>query len=291
MTSRKTRALVAQETIEIIEQGWYLSPEGQKVTIAELLRYARENSVLYRPADFDEVFSMRDHILRNTSGHPSTEFAVVNSTTLSAASELVHRRHASDVLCLNFASARNPGGGFLRGSQAQEESLARASGLYPCIVQMKAMYHTNRRFRSCLYTDHMIYSPKVPVFRDDTDVLLREPYCVSIITAPAVNAGAVRRNEKHNIPKIETTMLSRIEKVLSLAVIHHHRTLVLGAWGCGVFKNNPIDVARWFHAHLVENQTFRGSFRTVVFAVLDKSKDQRFMRPFLDTFANLAGGS
>jgi len=68
---------------------------------------------------------------------------------------------------LNFASAKNPGGGFLGGGSAQEESLARSSGLFPCINQMQQMYETNRAYRSCLYTDHMIYSPRVPVFRDD----------------------------------------------------------------------------------------------------------------------------
>ena len=66
----------------------------------------------------------------------------------------------------------NPGGGFLSGSQAQEESLARATALYPCLAQMTEMYETNRQLNSPLFTDNMIYSPEVPVFRDDDDILL-----------------------------------------------------------------------------------------------------------------------
>ncbi len=240
--------------------------------------------MLYPPQAFKEVFALRDRILQSGPKHASTEFEIVNSTTLAAAKRLLDGQQAADVLCLNFASAKNPGGGFLKGSQAQEESLARASGLFPCIAQMKEMYDANRRFGSCLYTDHMIYSPNVPVFRDDADDLLRKPYCVSIITAPAVNAGAVRRNEKHNVSKIEPTMLGRIEKVLSLAVIHRHDTLVLGAWGCGVFRNDPADVARWFYTHLVENKVFRGCFKTVVFAILDNTRDHRFLQPFVHAF-------
>lgn len=112
------------------------------------------------------------------------------------------------MLALNFASARHPGGGFLGGSQAQEESLARASGLSPCLNQFQEMYDTNQRFSSCLYTDHMIYAPDVPVFRDDDDRLLEEPFLVSILTAPAVNAGAVRRNEPHHVQHIEPVMLA-----------------------------------------------------------------------------------
>src|SRR5205823_257311 len=130
----------------------------------------------------------------------------------------------------------------------------------------------NRRFGSCLYTDHMIYSPRVPVVRDDEGALLDGPYAVSFLTAPAVNAGAVKDHERG---LIEATMLGRMEKLLSVAVVHRHDTLVLGAWGCGVFKNDTGRVAGWFHRHLVEGATFRGAFKKVVFAVTDWSEDRR----------------
>ena len=212
------------------------------------------------------------------------EVKVINATTLTAARQLVEDHHLKDVLCLNFASAKNPGGGFLGGSQAQEESLARASGLYAAIHPHETMYETNKRYRSCLYTDHLIYSPQVPVFRDDDDVLLESPWRVSMLTVPAVNAGVVREQEPENVSRIQETMLRRMEKLLSVAVAHGHGTLVLGAWGCGVFRNDPAQVARWFHYHLIENDSFRNAFETVWFAVPDSGKTPSTFQIFQDVF-------
>lgn len=107
---------------------------------------------------------------------------------------------------------------------------------------------------------------------------------MSIITAPAVNAGVVNRIEQRNIPNIEPTMFDRIEKVLALAAIHQHDSVILGAWGCGVFKNNPVDVASWFYTQLTDNPNYRGLFRMVVFAILDTSENQDVIRPFEERF-------
>ncbi|MCA9070615.1 MAG: TIGR02452 family protein [Planctomycetaceae bacterium] len=285
MSSRKGRAQTARETLEILETGFYESPSGQRVDLAEPLKYAIEQSQLYAPQQYPEVFSLRDVRKESTPCRGPTRFEVIKCTTLAACRRLVEQDHREDVLCLNFASAKNPGGGFQNGSQAQEESLARASGLYACINPLQTMYETNRRYRSSLYTDHMIYSPQVPVFRDDDDVLLESPWRVSMLTAPAVNAGAVQKNEPENTSRIQETMIRRIEKLLSIAVVHGHCTLVLGAWGCGVFRNCPSQVAEWFHYHLLENETFCNTFERVVFAVLDHGKDLSTIAPFQARFA------
>jgi uncharacterized protein (TIGR02452 family) len=280
MASRSQRAQIARETLAILDAGSYQLPDGATIHLAEFLDHARTHSVLYSPDHFSGLAALRN---RKLAERPpaDTAFEVVNETTLAAASRLVS---AGRVLALNFASAKNPGGGFLGGSQAQEESLARASGLYPCIAPMSGMYDTNRKFRSCLYTDHMIYSPDVPVFRDDEDRLLERPYRVSILTAPAVNAGAVRQNEPGNVARIEPVMRARIEKVLTVAVAHDYDTLVLGAWGCGVFKNSPAQVAQWFHDHLTGEGLFRPAFRKVVFAIRSRSDEAESIRPFQELF-------
>lgn len=145
--------------------------------------------------------------------------------------------------CLNFASAKNPGGGFLGGSQAPEASLARSSGLYACISPMEGYDAANRSCGTPLYTDHMTYSPGVPVFRDDAGRLLDEPYLVSFITAPAVNAGAVSKNRPAEVPQILPVMRRRAEYTLKVALDNGEKHLVLGAWGCGVFRNDPAGVA------------------------------------------------
>jgi uncharacterized protein (TIGR02452 family) len=284
MSKRATRAQVAQETVAILEKGRYPGPAGQPVVLCADLEAARSGSALYQPEDFGEVFRRRDEALRARGDRPAVAFEVVNETTLHAARRLLEEG-AERVLALNFASARNPGGGFLKGSQAQEESLARASGLYACIAPQTEMYEVNRQHPSCLYTDHMIYSPDVPVFRDDEDNLLERHFPVSFVTAPAVNAGAVRHNEPNHVSRIEPVMLSRIEKVLSVAVVHGHETLVLGAWGCGVFANDPEQVAAWFARHLRGDGLFRAAFHRVVFAVLDRTADSSAIRPFEKWFA------
>ncbi len=280
MSKRATRAQIAQETVSILEQGRYALPIGAEVSIREPLELARSQSVLYTPDHFGGVFSRRDEILRRRVDRPPVAFEVVNETTMHAARRLMTTQGVPRILALNFASAKNPGGGFLKGSQAQEESLARASGLYACIAPLREMYDTNRQFRSCLYTDHMIYSPDVPVFRDDDDSLLDHPYLVSFVTAPAVNAGAVRTNEPENLSRLEPVMLARMEKLLSLAIVHGHETLVLGAWGCGVFANDPERVAAWFARHLTDDGLFRTAFERVVFAVLDQTPTKATIRPF-----------
>lgn len=285
MVSRKTRALIAKQTLDITESGKYVLTDGRAVSIAKSVKRAISATVHYAPEDFETVVENRNAVLAEMSRSGATQFRVANTTTLAAACELLNEESCDRVLCLNFASAKNPGGGFLKGSQAQEESIARSTALHACISRKRRYYDNNRECGTCLYTDHMIYSPLVPVFRDGSSELLPKPWEVSIITAPAVNAGAVRRNEPDKAAEIAEVMLGRIEKVLSLAVVHQHRFLVLGAWGCGVFQNDPADVAGWFHHHLRENETFKGAFDTVVFAVLDRSEGLETLRPFQDRFA------
>src|SRR6185436_15287898 len=158
------------------------------------------------------------------------------------------RRRGAAPAALNFASAKHPGGGFLTGALAQEESLARSSGLYACLVS------------------YAIYSPDVPVFRDDTGHLLPQPYSCSFITAPAVNAKVVLDRDRARRPEVRAAMYERVERVLGIAAAHGHPALVLGAWGCGVFGNDPQQIAELFAAAL--HGPFRGVFATVVFAVL-----------------------
>src|SRR5919108_730072 len=80
-----------------------------------------------------------------------------------------------DPCCLNFASAKHPGGGFLGGARAQEETLARASGLYASLVG-NPMYAFHKAQDDPMYSNYAIYAPDVPVLRTDEGLLLSEPY-------------------------------------------------------------------------------------------------------------------
>jgi uncharacterized protein (TIGR02452 family) len=186
---------------------------------------------------------------------------VTAESTLAACRRLA----GHNVAALNFASARNPGGGWLGGARAQEESLARASALVPCLESQPTYYAVNRAERSCLYTDHLIYSPLVPVFRDDRGERLAEPYRVAFITSPAPNRGALKSQEE--IDAIPTTLRRRGRQVLKVAAAHGHRTLVLGAWGCGAFRGDPEQTAQVFRELLDEEWT-KSAFELITFAII-----------------------
>jgi uncharacterized protein (TIGR02452 family) len=206
---------------------------------------------------------------------------VQNETTLAAARRLIvdHR-----TIALNVASARNPGGGFLSGSEAQEESLARSSSLFACL-DGRSMYPFHRRHDDTLYTDYVIYSPSVVVFRNNDGKLLETPFTCSFLTAPAPNAGAVLQRDPTRGDELSRGLQSRINKVLSVAAAQGYDAIILGAWGCGVFKNDPRDVAAQFQAALTGD--FDGVFRLIYFAVLDRSSGGVVIAPFEQAF----GGS
>lgn len=269
------RAKIAEDTLTIIEDGVYVNSSGKKVDISDEVRYAVENSRLYTPESFADIGPKISETIGKREKN-KTEIRVNNETTLKAARRLKEEENYQNVVCLNFASAKHPGGGFLNGSSAQEESLARSSALYPTIEQMDEMYEANKNYDSALYLDYMIYSPQVPVFRRDDGHLLDNPYQVSFITAPAVNAGIVHsRESKENIEKIGKKMKERIEKILSIAVVHKVDALVLGAFGCGVFRNDPEEVAGYFKELVIEDERFNDYFTEIVFAVLDRSREKR----------------
>ncbi len=294
--NRTQRAQLAQETLQITDAGRYELPDGSSVDISDAVDRAITGTIHYSPKSFSDarVACDRSLLIRNHA----TRYQVINTTTFTAARQLTiretnltnsERAPYAGVMALNFASANNPGGGFLKGAQAQEECLARASALYRCINPVQEYYQTNRNCKSALYTEHMIYSPAVPVFRNDDDILIHDPWCTSIITSPAVNLGALKKNNPELVPKVAGTMQQRIENMLSVAVANDCRSVVLGAWGCGVFRNDPADMAAWFYKQICGDGKFATAFEEVVFAVLDHSENQRFIHPFEKQFANVVG--
>jgi uncharacterized protein (TIGR02452 family) len=113
---------------------------------------------------------------------------------------------------------------------------------------------------------------------------LEEPIFASVITAPAPNAGAVAQNEPRNLPQVEPTLRRRGTLVLQTAQAHKVDKFVLGAWGCGVFRNDPALVARIFSELLSKQGPFAGAFAEIVFAVYDRSKTKATYSAFVDAF-------
>ena len=150
---------MAKETLSIIDRGYYTNGRGDIVSIGDAVESSVENTVLYAPESADTLKSILPAYKSK-----NTFIDVRNETTLSAAKRLVESGLFSRVSCLNFASAKNPGGGFLGGSEAQEESLVRSSALYDSLVKQTRYYEYNRNKRTALYSDYIIYTPDVPVF-------------------------------------------------------------------------------------------------------------------------------
>ncbi len=267
---------MAEETLGIVEAGGYAAPSGVWRAIQPAIDAAVAGTRLRRPDDHPDLS------LAAAPGGARTR--VVEGTTQAWARRLVQDEGREDLALLNFASARNPGGGFLNGARAQEEDLARCSALYACQLTQPGYYEANRSEASLLYTDHLIYSPRVPFFRERSRELLEEPFLASVVTAPAPNAGQVLRRDPAAGPAIEATLRRRAGQVLAFARDEGHRTLLLGAWGCGVFRNDPVVVADAFGRWL-EREPFATAFDEVVFAVYDPTPEQPNLRAFQRRFA------
>ena len=276
---------IANGTLAALEAGHYTAPGGVTIAIDDALAACVSNTRYYEPDDLDAIFQQ----VVAQPGGVTTTFAIANETTLQACAWLVASQRYQRIGVLNFASARNHGGGFLRGARAQEESLARSSGLYFSLRQYPQFYEYHRALDTTLYSDRMIYSPACPVLRDDEGNWLARPYTVDFITSPAPNAGAVTRNEPRNRGRIATTLMQRAGKVLALAAHQQCEALVLGAWGCGVFQNNPATVARVFADYLGPEGVFGGRFRHVSFAVYDTSRTRDTIGAFVASFAGFPG--
>jgi len=285
--NREQRAAVAQETLQIIKDGLYTLPSGEEVQLAALLEAARKGTVTHGgdgPNAVDAFLSQhRSGVEVPPIAHPgAARIDVTREFTLQAASRLAAD---GDWCVLNFASAKNPGGGFDRGATAQEESLAMSSGLYSCLItQSPAFYDVHRKDpRHGLYSNRAIFSPAIPFFRND-DSSLRQPWCASVITCPAVNMGVAVRDGIDR-STIAREMTARVRLVLATALVHRQRRLVLGAFGCGVFKNEPYDVARTF-SQCLKDRLFAGQFDHIVFAIPDDNA-----RPFEAEFGGVAESS
>ena len=177
---------------------------------------------------------------------------------------------------LNFASSTSPGGGVTRGASAQEECLCRVSTLYPCLMDERMwnlFYAPHRRAGNPLHNDDIIYTKDVLVLKDDDYRPLEKPFAVDVVTCAAPNLRESASNaynpddgERADIAPAELLALHerRGRRILSAAAANGAQALVLGAFGCGAFRNDPAIVAQAYATILPE---FRRHFRAIEFAV------------------------
>lgn len=209
-----------------------------------------ENSTIYEADKLTVPVKSRDGC--------KTEIKVIDATTTQAIYyHLGHEKMAA----LNFASYKHPGGRFLQGFNAQEECLCHESILYNVLERFVDRFYrpNHKRLNNALYNSNLIYSPNI-LFDGDNGI----SYC-DIITCAAPNRAAIKRYMDISDDEINTHMEDRIDHVLFSAYDNDVEVLILGAFGCGVFGNDPSTVAEIFK-NLLDSK-YKNCFDKVIFAV------------------------
>lgn len=255
-TERMRLKKIAKETMKITRQGYY-ELNGMRIELPKR-KYDEVIAITPEQADAARWSLLGRKLSKNYPGNIYGSFGAV---------ECFDR-----FLVLNFANAFTPGGGFMNGAEAQEESLCRESTLYASLVTEKAvgMYEYNRSLNSPAASDYMLLSPEVCVFRDhDSHKLFEKPYTASVLTVPAVNLhGYDDCVHKPASQEIDELMYRRIENMLAVAIAHEYKNLILGAWGCGAFGHDARRVAEYFY-NLLVTKGYRNYFDNICFAIPD----------------------
>ena len=198
---------------------------------------------------------------------------ICEGTTFDTAKEYVQ---SGKTAILNFANPQVPGGGVCNGAMAQEECLCRSSNLYPCISNenvFEEYYGYHRGLGSYFFSDRLIYTKDVTVFKDDDTVPQLMPehewFHVDVITCAAPYMG--NRTFTHK-KALKDLLKGRIKNIFEAAVDNDVDNLILGAFGCGAFKNPPDIVADAFYEVIIENE-YDKYFREIVFAIKSTSHD------------------
>ena len=281
------RKAIAKESLEIMRQGYYRieskknpMPVQIKIDIRQDTEQSIKDSILITPSEGEELLKHYKEGYSRLENQPQLTIIVENISTIDAIRKLI-LEGKEKIGVLNFASAKNPGGGFLNGAKAQEESLAASSTLYRTLIVHEEYYRENRKCNSMIYTNHAIYSPDVVFFRDGS-FRLTEPVKASVLTLPAVNMGQVIQKGE-DVETARKAMKQRMKLALAIFANEGAKNLVLGAYGCGVFRNDPKDVAIWWKELL---DTEMGKYFDLVFhAVLDYSREKKCIGAFEEIFS------
>ncbi|MCD8204529.1 MAG: TIGR02452 family protein [Coprobacillus sp.] len=251
------------ETLSICSDGKY-TKEGKTISLG-ISKKEMETAVVFLPEDLKLLSPLK------SENSPNCVYSCENKDCLVLAKEELDKNPGSDVLVLNLAGYKRPGGGSRDGGTGQEEDLTRRSSLLVSLDSDRARkyYDYNNRLGSDLGSDGIILSPKVVVFRDNKEELLDEPYNIAILScaAPMVRLGYSGLSE----PEYEDMLLGRIKGILKVASIYGYKHLVLGAFGCGVYGNDAKVVSKLFKIALSDKSL--NTFESVSFAVLCKDED------------------
>lgn len=244
---------------------WNNKNERAKVALAhtkmmqrqysENIKYSAAHSRFY--SEFFEFPSL------NPAEKRIPKIQLVPCTTVEALFMVDHPIKSTAIL--NFASFKHPGGMFLKGSAAQEESLCHSSYLYNVLDMFSSTYYENNQANTnnSLYYNRAIFSPNVLFFQNDANGVCHTTF-TNVITCAAPNKSAAMKYSAISEQQVSDSLKARCKFVLDIAAYNRVNNLVLGAFGCGVFGNDPGEVAAIFRT-LLESGEY--TFDEVIFAI------------------------
>lgn len=276
-----------EENIKIFQDTERLVKE--KAILTDTVRYSTKNQILI--PEYMQVADMMSKIERKGTQHIAQANVLVSTKrTYEAASAYKGKK----VCVHNFASATNPGGGVTKGSSAQEECLCRCSTLYFNLNtsdMWAGFYSPHRNVQDPLHNDDCIYTPNVTVFKTDTaePKLMPEAdwYQVNVITCAAPNLRLMPSNAMNSGDGMKQVKLAdkdlynlhvkRLSRIMEVAVASGNEVVVLGAFGCGAFENNPEVVAR---ASKEVVSKYADCFEVIEFAIYCSPRDEQNYKIF-----------
>lgn len=237
------------------------------VNLQASTRQAIENTKVYQ----ENFKSNALNSIKYSAKDIKDNIVVKAGTTFATAKEYLK---FGKVAALNFANPEYPGGGVRNGAMAQEECLCRSSNLYVCLSDNKVFddyYLFHRDLHNRFYSDRIIYSKGITVFKDDSDIPQMMPesewFNLDVITCAA---PYIAERKYTNKTALKELFKGRIKNIFETAIENDVEVLILGAFGCGAFKNPPEVAAKAFYEVIDENK-YSGLFKKIVFAI--KSND------------------
>lgn len=240
------------------------------LSIMEDKKYTVNGETIHIPPMSDAVYfrysKLKDLCAIEKKAMPISKvnIEVINMNTVDAVLKFGYGK--SNVGVLNFASALHPGGGFITGAMAQEEALCHASTLYNQLKNNKMYKDNKRECTDGLYNHSMCVCDSV-FFKNGEGELQNKQTIVTVVTSAAVNRNRVSDKNPELIGLVNKTMEERIEEIVKMFIRCGNRTIIVGAFGCGVFGNEPDFVAKTWKKVI---EQYGGHFDTVIFAIMDK---------------------
>lgn len=253
---------IFKETLQIVNDGKYVI-NGKNVALKHSVSEL-EQAIFFPEKNVKVIIGEQ---MRLRHGLPVDEIPVkvTNKDTFSAALDMSRYYSLGEIAVLNFANPVNPGGGVKYGAMAQEEDLCRKSTLYVSLKSesVSEFYQFHKKECDCFSSHSIIVSPNVEVFRSYNNDLLPYTFSVAVISCAAPIFDGTKK-KSYSYDEYTSLLYERIMSILSICEKMGYTKLVLGAWGCGSFSNDPKLMAKLFYKALCQ---FNGAFKEIEFAV------------------------